>query len=173
MSNYNRLGILPDNFKGEFMHQKGFTILELMVVLAIISILSVLAVPDITAFTNRIHLETTARDLTSDLREMKMKAMIERDNFTISFDPENNSYDLPERKVYLPPEIRFGFGPGVLGPPEEDGVTFPSNKANFYPQGTNSMGTVYLTNNETLTMKITISITGRVRIWEWSEGIWK
>ena len=162
------------------MHQKGFTFLELLVVLAIIGILSVLAVPDLTAFSNRIHLETIARDVTSDLREIKMKTMIERDNFTISFDPENNSYDLPGRKVYLPPEIRFGFGPGVLGPPgnptgtpDEDGITFPSNRANFFPQGTNSMGTVYLTNNETLTMAITISITGRVRIWKWSGGIWK
>lgn len=160
------------------MNHRGFTFLEVICVLAIIGILSALAVPDLSAFTNRLRLETTARNISTDLREIKMRATLDRNNYAIYFDTINKLYDLPERRYVLPPGVRFGFSPGVLIPlwnpveiPEGDGVTFPYNKVTFYPQGSNSMGTVYITNDD-LTMALSLTISGRVKIWRWDGAKW-
>ena len=161
------------------MNPRGFTFLEIIIVLAIVGILSSLAVPDLSAFTGRLRLETAARSISTDLREIKIRSILDRSNYSINFDTANKLYNLPDRKAFLPQGIRFGFGPDVLGPPgnplktpDADGVTFPSNSANFYNQGTNSIGTIYITNDENLTMAISISITGRVKIWQWEGGKW-
>ena len=161
------------------MSHRGFTFLEVIFVLAIIGILSAFAVPDLSAFTNRLRLETVVRGVATDLREMKMLATLDRSDYTISFVPANNLYDLPGRRLTLPAGLRFGFAPGVLGPPsnpvqppDADGITFPSNRVTFYSQGSNSLGTIYLVNDENRTMAISLSITGRVKIWQWNGKKW-
>jgi len=162
------------------MDQKGLTLLEIISVLAIIGILSIMAVPDLSAFTERLRLETTVRDISTDLREMKMRSLLERREYTISFYPEDRKYELGGRIRTLPPGIRFGFGKNVLGPPanptstpDADGITFPSNRAIFHIQGSNSMGTIYIVNGEERTMAVSMSITGRVRIWRWTGKEWQ
>ncbi len=161
------------------MNNKGFTILEVVTVIAIVGILSAVAIPGMSAFANRMRIETATRTLSTDLREVKMKSVLDRTDYTVVFDPGSNIYELPERHSSLPPGIRFGFGPGVLGPPanpastpDSDGISFSSNKAAFYSSGTNSMGTIYLTNNNNINMAISITITGRTRIWKWDGSKW-
>ncbi len=176
---FRTLRVLVMTTHGWPMNHRGFTFLEIIIVLAIIGVLSALAVPDLSAFTVRLRLETVARSISTDLREMKMRATLDRNNYTISFDAANNTYDLPRRKFILPPGVRFGFSTGVLGPPgnpvqtpDADGITFPFNRVTFYSQGSNSIGTLYITNDENLTMAVSMSITGRVKIWRWSGEKW-
>ncbi|MBI5193206.1 MAG: prepilin-type N-terminal cleavage/methylation domain-containing protein [Nitrospirae bacterium] len=161
------------------MNKKGFTFLEILIVLAIIGILSALAVSDISAFTDRLYLQSFARQISTDLREMKMRSVIERQSYTVNFDSANNFYNITGRIINLPPGIRFGFSAGVLGPPanpvetpEADGVTFPSNKITFHPQGSNSLGTIYITNDRNETRALSLTITGRVKIWRWDGERW-
>ncbi len=161
------------------MCHKGFTFLEVVIVIAIIGILSALAVPGMSAFTDRLRIETAARTISTDLREMKMKSALDRSDNKVVFDPVNNVYQLPERRSNLPQGVRFGFSPGVIGPPgnpistpDSDGITFPSNEAAFYSRGTNSMGTIYITNDYNITMAISVSVTGRIKIWKWDGVKW-
>jgi len=161
------------------MCNKGFTFLEVLIVIAITGILSVLAVPGMSAFTDRLRIETAARIISTDLREVKMKSVLDRSDYTVLFDPENSLYELPERQSNLPHGVRFGFGGGVLGPPgnptstpDEDGVTFTSNKAAFYSRGSNSMGTIYITDRFNVTMAISMTVTGRIKIWKWNGVKW-
>ena len=161
------------------MNSKGFTFLEILLVLSIIGILFALAVSDISAFTERFYLQATARQISTDLRDMKMRSVIERQSYIVNFDTPNNFYELTGRRINLPQGIRFGFSPGVLGPPanpaetpEADGVTFTSNKISFYPYGSNSMGTIYITNDRNETLALSLTITGRVRIWRWDGKTW-
>lgn len=161
------------------MCNKGFTFLEVVIVIAITGILSVLAVPGLSAFTERLRIETAARTISTDLREVKMKSVLDRSDHTILFDPGNSMYALPERQWNLPHGVRFGFGEGVLGPPgnptstpDSDGVTFTFNKAAFYSRGSNSMGTIYITDNYNVTMAISMTVTGRIKIWKWDGVKW-
>lgn len=161
------------------MNHRGFTFLETIVALAIVGILSALAVPDLSAFTGRLRLETTARNLSTDFREMKMRSVLDRRDYTIYFYPADHRYELSGRNFPLPQGIRFGCGPGVLGPPgnpvqtpDVDGITFPANRAIFYTQGGNSIGTIYITNEDHMTMAVSMSITGRVKIWRWNGEKW-
>lgn len=157
----------------------GFTFLETIVVISIIGILSAIAVPGMSAFTERMRIKTAARTISTDLREVKMKSVLDHTDYTVLFDPANNLYELSERKLNLPHGVRFGYGQGVLGPPgnptsspDRDGITFPSNKAAFYSGGSNSMGTIYITNNYNITMAISITVTGRIKIWNWDGLKW-
>lgn len=161
------------------MNARGFTILEVLLVLSITGIMSALAVSDIPAFTGRFYLQSTARQISTDLREIKILSAIERSDYTVTFDPANNSYDLPGRRLKLPDGVRFGFSNGVLGPPgnpvsipDADGVTFPSDRISFYHQGSNSLGTIYITNDRNVTLAISLSITGRIKIWRWDGERW-
>ena len=161
------------------MCYKGFTFLEVVIVIAITGILTALAVPGMTAFTDRLRIETAARTISTDLREAKMKSVLDRSDYTVLFDPGNNLYELRERQANLPHGVRFGFSPGVLGPPgnpastpDKDGITFTSNKAAFNSGGSNSMGTIYITNNYNVTMAISITVTGRIKIWKWDGIKW-
>ncbi len=161
------------------MCNKGFTFLEVVIVIAITGILSVLAVPGLSAFTDRLRIETAARTISTDLREVKMKSVLDRSDYAVLFDPENRMYELPERQSNLPHGVRFGFGEGVLGPPgnptstpDEDGVTFTSNKAAFYSRGSNSMGTIYITDDYNVTIAISVTVTGRIKIWKWNGVTW-
>jgi len=161
------------------MCYKGFTFLEVVIVIAITGILTALAVPGMTAFTDRLRIETAARTISTDLREAKMKSVLDRSDYTVLFDPGNNLYELRERQANLPHGVRFGFSTGVLGPPgnptstpDKDGITFTSNKAAFYSGGSNSMGTIYITNNYNVTMAISIAVTGRIKIWKWDGVKW-
>jgi len=173
--------VLREEMPKQVRHDRGngFTFLETIVVLSIIGILSVLAVPGISAFTDRLRIETAARTISTDLREVKMKSVLDRYDYTVLFDPGNNLYELRERQANLPHGVRFGFSPGVLGPPgnpastpDKDGITFTSNKAAFYSGGSNSMGTIYITNNYNVTMAISITVTGRIKIWKWDGIKW-
>ncbi len=161
------------------MCHKGFTFLEVLFVIAVTGIISVLAVPGMSAFSEKLRIETAARTISTDLREVKMKSVLDRSDYTVLFDPANNLYELSERKTNLPNGVRFGFGQGVLGPPgnptstpDTDGITFTSNKASFYSGGGNSMGTIYITNNYNVSIAISITVTGRVRIWKWDGLKW-
>ena len=161
------------------MCYKGFTFLEVVIVIAITGILTALAVPGMTAFTDRLRIETAARTISTDLREAKMKSVLDRSDYTVLFDPGNNLYELRERQANLPHGVRFGFSTGVLGPPgnptstpDKDGITFTSNKAAFNSGGSNSMGTIYITNNYNVTMAISITVTGRIKIWKWDGIKW-
>ncbi len=161
------------------MYNKGFTFLEVVIVVAIAGILSAVALPGMSAFKERMRIETAARTISTDLREVKMKSLLERYDYTVLFDPGNSLYELTGRQSNLPHGVRFGFGPGVLGPPgnptstpDDDGITFASNKATFYSRGTNSMGTIYLTNNNNINMALSIAVTGRIRIWRWDGIKW-
>ena len=173
--------VLKEEMPKQVRHdgREGFTFLEVIVVLTITGILSVLAVPGMSAFTDRLRIETAARTISTDLREVKMKSVLDRSDYTVLFDPENSLYELPERQSNLPHGVRFGFGEGVLGPPgnptsspDEDGVTFTSNKAAFYSRGSNSMGTIYITDRYNVTMAISMTVTGRIKIWRWDGVKW-
>ncbi|MHB1653745.1 MAG: pilus assembly FimT family protein [Desulfitobacteriaceae bacterium] len=67
-------------------HCLGFTLMELMLVIAVVGILAVVAVPKYSAMTNRYHLESSAQQVAGSLRYAKQLAMDQRKYIAVVFN---------------------------------------------------------------------------------------
>ncbi len=73
---------------------RGFTLVEMVIVIMITSILAVISAPRITDSINDIRLNKAAQKLAMDIRYMRELAMSRHDVYGIEFDDEDNSYRL-------------------------------------------------------------------------------
>lgn len=164
------------------LSQKGYTLVETMVVLAITASLSVMGVATFSTQIAHNHLTDAGRQIISDLRLIRQKAITEGVNEPVRFNPEGRKYFLPglgER--ILPPQVRFGLKEGVPPLPDTvlpaDGISFRENTVTFQPNGTmmGLGGAVYLTNDSVHTETVAISVvtTGRVKIRKWNGNEWR
>jgi type IV fimbrial biogenesis protein FimT len=61
---------------------RGFTIMELVVIMAIVAILAIIGIPTFSSLTPDLRLNSAARDLKSDMELAKMRAI--RENATVA-----------------------------------------------------------------------------------------
>lgn len=74
-------------------NEKGFSLFELMIVIAIISILSVIAVPNFLTWRASSNLRGSAFNLKSDMQMAKLRAIKEGRNVVMKFD-DSGSYEI-------------------------------------------------------------------------------
>ncbi len=72
----------------------GISLIEVMVVIAMIAILSAIAVPNYIGWLPKYRLSTSARDVLSDLEYARGTAIKENANVIVQFDTVNNAYRL-------------------------------------------------------------------------------
>lgn len=76
---------------------KGFTLIELMVTIAVLAIIAMMAAPSFGDLVARQKLNTTTRDFALLINEARGQAISLRKNITIKLEcPKNNITDLPE-----------------------------------------------------------------------------
>ncbi len=75
--------------------KKGFTLVELVVVLAIIGITSAIAAPSVAGWIQNYRAKTAARQLMSDLLFARMSAVSQKLSCTVTVTPATNAYTLP------------------------------------------------------------------------------
>jgi len=177
---------------------RGFTLLELLVVLVIISLMSVLVVPQLTGSLARMNLQTASKKISASLRYARSQAASEKITYVAIFDFEKDrlsimtgqkASDLPVRdrtqtdetlKEDLSngkePVIRsksYDFPDGVKlekGVSGEDEIDSGLFEIAFFPTGSSSGGDVILTNDRGKRYKISVDfITGVVRLGELDE----
>jgi len=73
-----------------YKSQKGFSLLEVMIVAVIIAIMAAIAVPSIRAWLPRQQIRSVKRDIASAMQLGKMRAIGRGSNFYIDFDHDND-----------------------------------------------------------------------------------
>ena len=170
------------------MHRNaGFSIYELMVVIAIIAVLSAIAVPNMIGWRNRAKLGDGTRDLYSAFQLAKARAAKENADVTLSFAPSGAR----DREYALfiddgsgtgdtdPADgIPDGAGNGIVDGTETvfltdripigvriENTNFGSNAVTFSGSGLpNGFGTVDIVNSAGERRSLVLSLAGRVRI---------
>ncbi len=141
----------------------GFSLIELMIVIALISIVSAVAVPTWQKYTANTNLKTAAREVMADLSNAKQRAVEENlDVYRLTFNVAGNYYALTrtDTGVTLWTKSLASFGNGIV----IDSVNFSGSVVSLQKRGTVSNGHLILRNGLGSTATITVNITGRTYV---------
>jgi prepilin-type N-terminal cleavage/methylation domain-containing protein len=131
----------------------GFTLLELIVVLAIFSILAAIAIPNWAILLPTYRLKSSARQVQSELHRIKMQAVSENVSSRLVFSEGALDYT-----------VQRASNPLVTKPLPEGIVITETGTIFFSPRGTAGANRVRLQNVKGECTQVVVSPTGRIRI---------
>ncbi len=144
------------------MNRRGVTLLELVIVFAIIAIGALLLVPNMSPWIQNYRLRTAARDIVSTLRTAQMKAVSTNMSYQVLFDPNERTYVLRRNTGGL--WVDEGVAQTLPSGVRYDPVPI-NNPIIFNPNSSSNGGTVGLKNQKEMPRTITVSpSTGRITI---------
>lgn len=181
------------------MKKDGFTLIEMLVVVAIIGILASAAIPAFSRWLPAWKLKSAASDLYSDMQYAKMGAIKDRSEWAVVFNKGNGTYqlvsggadgvyggtgDVAEKTVKLADNgygIAYGWGDATTnatssGGSFSDEVTFSSYSVVFNKRGMiNSItgGYVYIDNERDETYTVGVLGSGVIMLRRWHNSAWE
>jgi len=148
------------------MRRKGFALIELVVVLAIVAILGGIAVPLYQNYLDKSRLTVALRQVEADLRKAQAMAKSSGVNYEVLFIPGQSTY-----KIYEHPSTSLAKLKETIELPGGVKIytnTAPANKIVYYSAYATSEvtgGTITFKSPKSKTGKVIVaSITGRIRI---------
>ena len=118
--------------------ERGFTAIELMVVLGVIALLGGLAVPLFSTVADAVRFRTAARALAGELREARGLALRSGAPVLLAFDPEGRGYGLAGGGAWvtLPADLALRWQAGPLAA--------EATQLGFFPDGSSTGGELWL-----------------------------
>ena len=132
----------------------GLTVVELMIVMAVLTICLAVAMPNITIFSSGYKLKAAAREVATDLQLTRLLAVKENKTFQVIFD--SNSYQVIRLSDGIVAKSR-SFGP------EYSDLNLTNVSITFDPRGISNGNTVTVANARG-TKNVSVAPTGRVMI---------
>ncbi len=139
---------------------RGFTVIELIVVLAVALIVMGVALPNMISWLPNYRLSSGARQVAGDLQLARMKAISQNTKYRLIFG------SLPSTSYTIEKDNGgFATESGPFSLPDGITVTVVSATSEFQARGTvNAASVITLQNITSLTKQVQISIVGRVAI---------
>ncbi len=92
-----RQGRLSNLFTGTGKHCRGITLIELLIVIALIAVFTYLGMPSFKAFLQYSNLSRDAWIMLSDLRYYREEAIVKHYDYAFTFNTAANSYTVEQR----------------------------------------------------------------------------
>ena len=174
----------------------GFTLIELMVVIAVIATLTAISVPNFLAYLPNARLKSAARELYSNMQLAKMGAIKQNTDWAIVFDKTDDKYQVcsgkgedglwsgtdnaVEKTVVLSDYgsgVAYGHGDATsaIDSNFDDEITYASTPNVFIvnSQGTSNAGYVYLQNISNKTFGVGTLSSGVIMLRKWTGSAWE
>ena len=142
------------------MKQEGKTLMELMVVVAIIGIVATMALPSYSVLNSRTQVRCTTEEIASELRLARQLAMTYRDRVRIIVDLEQQALTTQFVNTETTHHMYHYGGKGIVIEEPSAGLEIL-----FHPSGRSaSATTIQLHSLEGQPQQLTVSIMGRVSL---------
>ncbi|MFZ5861830.1 MAG: pilus assembly FimT family protein [Nitrospirota bacterium] len=166
----------PDMLPTGLRDHAGYTVVELLVTLAVLGILGTMAWPSAADVIERTELATAARVLAGDIQHAQREARATGQRLALVVDTAAGSYttrfpDGARRGHHLPRALTFG----APDDPESDGVTFRDNTIWVAPRPgpQSSVGALTIRTRHGAARRVTVSLTGHTAIAVWEGSRWR
>lgn len=154
--------------------QKGFTLIELVVVVGIIGILVGISVPSLIDWSNNIKYREAAQTVTTAMRRAKGQAINLNQEVTVLFTLDSSAEN-DNNSVRVGTEATELFKKGIEFKRGTDCDTDSGTLSlNFNPNGSSGTGFLCIFDGETKKYKIGVATgnTGRILVMKWQNGAW-
>ncbi len=151
------------------MNNRGFSLIELLISLAVTGILIWMAAFQFSHQNEHVRLSHASRSLMSDLRWARQMAVSQGEEIRLILDPMADRYWIERAsRPGIVVGIVMDFKDERQGYGGTDLVSSSNgNTIRFFPKGTtNTWTTITLQNNDGRQRRITLLATGRVRLYE-------
>lgn len=145
-------------------HSTGFTLVELLVVLAIIALLVALVRPLYSAAVPGARVRTEILDLAMSLRQSRNRAISGGKIIAVEFDTEHARYAIGPDITELPASTRLFAAQRSMNPAQLIATDDPIVRLEFHPDGSSTGASVELRNTSASWQLEVDWLTGRIRV---------